>query len=98
MFIVIIDEPHDIEVWLKVDTTVVECCDTGKFNRGTVGLYYTAVKISLKVIDEVTDRNLLVGVVAGQIDADKTNKLDLGMLAEGLLEVGDIMCLGWEKI
>ena len=42
MLIVIINEPHDVQVRLEVDTTVIQCGDAGELNRRTIRLYYAS--------------------------------------------------------
>ena len=79
MLVVVIDIPYDIGVRYKIYFTVVKCRDAGKNNRRTVCLYSLAVKIILKVVVKVGDRDSLVCIVACKVNCSKRNELDLGM-------------------
>ena len=79
MLVVMVDVPDDIGVGNKIDLTVIECRDTGKDNRRTVGLDGLAFEVIVNVRNEICDRDLLVGIIAHEVDCCERDELDFGM-------------------
>ena len=77
VLVIVIDEPVDRRVDRHIDFCVVQCGYARQYHRRAVGLHRRAGVKFVHILQENPHRDFLVRVVAGEVDADQRDELDL---------------------
>ena len=81
MLVVVIHEPVHRGVDRHIKLGVVQGGDAGEHNGRTVGLHSRTCIEIIYILNEDAHGNLLIGIIAGHVDAHQGNELDFRMLA-----------------
>ena len=78
--VVVVDEPADRRIGFDVDAGIGQDGDARQDDGRTIGLECRRIEEFIVVIEEDTDRNLFVRIIACQIDAYEGYEFDFRML------------------